>query len=260
VEVKMVADSLISALKQEQELEAEHVHRVLKDETLRQRLIDYIKGGCPDVSASVMDSRLDPEEEARRYLGQRFLPPQKLIEAFNFQYSAEQLDRLAGTVGYFRLFQPFSRELILVAGPPTDLNLLEVRELYPSRFAHRVRGWFTAEKERFSRVDVVKAGQWLVILPEGVPGTENMDYQTQKGRVPDTQRVPNAAEVCYAILAMVCLNEQDRLGRISVRTGSFSHVGCSTTVQYYPRAGIIEVNDDLRNEVKRDGVRIAAAI
>jgi hypothetical protein len=232
-------------------------HKVSGDPARERRLADYIKAGCPEDSAVRVG--LDPESEARRYLGPRFLGPHELSTLLGFSYPFIQLERFARTVRDFQLFEPFSSELCLIAGPPNELNLLQVRDLAPALFTYRVMGWFGDEKETFSRADLVKPGQWLVILPEGVPDTEHMSYLAQKNRIPRNLRVPNAAEVCYAIMVMAAAKVRNMSDRITVRTSSMTKSGVQVTVEYHSRTGTIGVNDNPSNEAKVD-VRIAAAL
>lgn len=90
---------------------------------------------------------------------------------------------------------------MLVAGPATDQNLLGVRALARSLF-YRMNdgdGWFEEAKQTFSRTDMIREGQWLMLRMGDVPNSRSKNWNEQLKLVSDPEYVPNAAEVSYGV-------------------------------------------------------------
>ena len=72
---------------------------------------------------------------------------------------------------------------MLVATAPTDMNLLQVRDLDNQLFYSSRRVTGAESQHTFSREDVVKAGVWLVIQPE--------PYDSLQQNVVDQEKPPS---------------------------------------------------------------------
>lgn len=80
---------------------------------------------------------------ARSILGQDFISPKEIAKARNVTYSDEQLAQAAATLPSQEVPQWFrDHNFFLIAGPPSEKSLLEVRELKSERFYSPTGGWY----------------------------------------------------------------------------------------------------------------------
>ncbi len=145
--------------------------------------------------------------QAEKYLGEDFVPPERLGRHFNksfaenFQYSPEQLDHLADTVPHVSmLIWAQENQHILVPGPISDLCLLDVRKLESDLFIGPAdhSGWW--EEETFPQSDRVNKGEWLLARKTDVPNSRSKKWDEQSELIAASEYVPNVAEVAYGML------------------------------------------------------------
>ena len=179
--------------------------------------------------------------QAEKYLGENFIPPELLMhhesEAYGsrFQYRNVQLKHFADTVPHMSvLMWAQEHNHMLVAGPIAETNLVGVRTLDSSLFFNENdgEGWWENAMETFSRHDVVKDGQWLMLRKGDVPDSRYRDWIYQSRLVTNPEFVPNAAEISYGATVFHKVRGVNTLPNYSVRTssvamsGSHVYVGC----------------------------------
>jgi hypothetical protein len=92
-------------------------------------------------------------------------------------------------------------DYIVLPGPSEAMNLLAIRKLAPTLFFKNpdMESWYTDELVRFSREDVVQPG-WMAIRRSVLPGSLGHTWDDQLSLLSPRERVPNAAEIAWAIL------------------------------------------------------------
>ena len=129
----------------------------------------FAEAGFPKIDftqGAVVQSTLpDGEEMTRLILGDDYLSAEETAKAFGFQYSDAQLEQLAETL-------PTDLETLLVIkadncmlrpGPIVDTHLLGVRTLDKQQFYSKTKGWYSEDKEEFTKTDIVKAATWMIV-------------------------------------------------------------------------------------------------
>jgi hypothetical protein len=221
--------------------------------TARRNLAAYLKMGCPKVNENgeIINPTLpNGEDLARLILGDDYLSPEDVAKAYGWSYQSEQLANFTNMLPDFEeLMWLRSNGYMLTATPPTDTNLLQVRDLDNQLFYSKSEGWYAESKHTFSREDVVKAGQWLAIRKEPYPDSRNKTWADQEALLAKNERVPNAPEVSYAVTAYYKVRGVYLLSGVYVRTSSVDAGGHRVSVGYFDSAGLSVDRcwDDLRD-------------
>ena len=212
----------------------------------RRNLVAYLEMGCPkvDSNGAVVTPQLpEGKDLCRLILGDDFLSPEDVAKVYGFSYSDEQLEHFAETLPDFNTLTWLrSNDYMLVATPPTDHNLLQVRDLGNQLFYSKSEGWYTEDSQKFSRDDVVKAGMWLAIRKEPYPNSLRKTWDEQTALLTDDEHVPNAAEVSYAVTAYSKVRGiyllRYLLRGVYVRTSSVSAGGDRVFVGFFDGGGL----------------------
>lgn len=174
-------------------------------------------------------------QRARDILRRDFIPPQEVADARGVEYTEAQLAYLQYTLPSKEVLQ-WARDncFIVVAGPPSKMNLLDIRELNPQLFRSKSGGWYADKKEKFACRDTVGT-TWLVLRGGPVPSsTAHTWYEQQDrlNRLSDIEHVPNVAEATWGFTTYFEVRGNHPLYSTYVRTSSvassYSHVfvGC----------------------------------
>lgn len=140
------------------------------------------------------------DQMARILLGDDYITAEQMARNYGTSYSDGQLDHFADTLPNMQILNWLHvNGYVLVSGPSTELNLLQVRELDSKLFHSKTRGWYTEGNHEFSTDDMVKAGEWLAIRKEAVPSSFNETWGAQQHFLSEVERVPNVAEASYAV-------------------------------------------------------------
>lgn len=176
-------------------------------------------------------------------LGDDFISHEDVANAYGFHYSDEQVKAFADTLPDEKTLQWLrSNGYMLVATPPTDTNLLQVRDLDNQLFYSKSEGWYAEDKEKFARDDVVKAGEWLMVRKEPYPDSRRKNWGEQKNLLTEVEHVPNAPEVSYAVTAYYKVRGVYLLKGVYVRTSSVDAGGDRVFVGYFDADGL-DVDD-----------------
>lgn len=206
----------------------------------RRNLVAYLEMGCPKVdgNGAVVTPQL-PEgtDLCRPILGDDFLSPEDVAKVYGFSYSDEQMANFAETLpDLVTLMWLRSNGYMLVATPPTDCNLLQVRDLGNQLFYSKSVGQYAEDNQKFSRNDIVKAASWLAIRKEPYPSSLRKTWDEQKALLADEEHVPNAAEVSYAVSAYYKVWGIYLLRGVYVRTSSVA-AGLRVLVGHFDGGG-----------------------
>jgi len=164
----------------------------------RQNLAQYLKLGCPTVDSSGAIATLQlPEGEDlfRLILGDDFVSPEEVAEVYGWEYSEQQRVNLTDALPEFEaLLRLRLKGCIVVATPPVEYTLMELRELDHSIISRKSSRWFIEENQRFSREDTLKAASWLVFRKEPLPNPRRAWWDELTD---EDVSVPNAPEAAY---------------------------------------------------------------
>jgi hypothetical protein len=178
---------------------------------------------------------------SRLILGDDFISPEDVASAYGFSYTKDQLAQFASTLPEEKTIQWLrTNGYMLVAGPTTDLNLLGVRALDRSLFYRKNDGdsWFEDEKHTFSRTDMVRGGQWLMLRKGDVPNSRSKNWKEQASLVTSPEYVPNVAEASYGITVYRKVRGVYLLSDFYVRTSYVDADGVRVIVGYFDEQGL----------------------
>lgn len=214
----------------------EHISGPNNSVVKRRNLAEYLQKGCPRVNdnGEVVTNQLpEGHELARLILGDDCITPEEVATAYGVSYTDEQLEHFADTLPDTQtILWLRANGYMLIAGPPTELNLLQVRELENQLFYSKTEGWYAKDNQKFAKSDVVSACEWLAIRKEEVPNSFSKTWNEQQDLITEVEHIPNAPEVSYAVTAYYKVRGIYLLRGKYVRTSSVSadgghvHVGC----------------------------------
>ena len=172
--------------------------------------------------------------QAVKILGKDFISPQEIEAAFEMKYTAEQLAMLEATVpGDEVLKWMVANEFMLVAGPPTAMSLLDICVKRPELFyANGNDAWYNASEQKFVRNDKIGTA-WLGLRKTIVPRSTSKMWNEQKALLSKKERVPNAAEVTWGVIAYKLARDEFLLPSIYARTNSVSVDDSHVSVGYF---------------------------
>lgn len=221
--------------------------------TARENLAKYLRQGCPNFTkkGEVVTNQLpEGHELARLILGDDYITPKEVANAYGTSYTNEQLEHFVDTLPDTQtILWLRANGYMLIAGPPTEMNLLEVRELDTLLFYSKTEGWWSDSNQTFSREDKVYAGEWLAIRTEAVPNSFSKTWDEQQNLITEDEHVPNAPEVSYAVTAYFKVRDIYLLRSKYVRTSS-SADGYHVNVGDFDERGLYVFNywDDRRHD------------
>ena len=229
----------------------------------RRNLVAFLKAGCPKIDfdkGSVVQITL-PEGEAlaRLILGDDLITPEDIESATGIRYTDEQKAHATETMPDLEMLQAIKADgMMLVFGPPKDLNLLKVRDLDKQMFDLKKDGWYAQSEHSFSRTDKVRGGQWLIIRKTPVDRSTSKNWSEQSAMIKLGDRVPNAAEMSYALLIYQKVRDVYLLANVVVRTSSVDAYGYHVDVGGFRSPGTLLVNSwDSSSRVSLLGVASA---
>jgi len=154
-------------------------------------------------------------------LGDDFISPEDVANVYESHYSDEQMTAFADTLPDEKTLQWLrTNGYMLLATPPSEMNLLQVRGLDNQLFYSKSEGWYAESQQTFSREDVVKAGEWLMVRKEQYFNSRSKNWDEQQKLLTEVEHVPNAPEVSYAVTAYYKVRGVYLLKGVYVRTSS----------------------------------------
>ncbi|MFH0814503.1 MAG: hypothetical protein V1902_00195 [Candidatus Falkowbacteria bacterium] len=178
-------------------------------------------------------------ELASEILGKDFINAAEIEAAFRMKYEAEQLAMLEDSMPSEEVLRWMAaNEYMLVAKPPTEMSLLDVRaekrELFYSKTDD---GWYCKQEQTFARDDKTSAG-WLALRKTIVPNSQSKTWEEQQKLLTKDERVPNAAEVAWGVIAYKAVRNVFLLPTMYARTSSVSALGFHVDVGGFVVAGL----------------------
>jgi len=228
----------------------------------RRNLAEYLKKGCPKVNnnGEVVTNQLpEGHELARLVLGDDYITPEEVATAYGTSYTDEQLEHFADTLPDTQtILWLRANGYMLIAGPSTELNLLQVRELDNKLFYSKTEGWYADKEQKFAREDKVACGEWLAIRKEAVPNSFSKTWTEQQDLITDVEHIPNAPEVSYAVTACFKVRGIYLLRGKYVRTSSVDVDGYHVYIGYFVEDGLYV--DRYWDDNRSDNVGVASAL
>lgn len=248
-------------LTEKEDVEWSHWQHPTNNVTARRNLAEYLQKGCPKVNdnGEVVTNQLpEGHELARLILGDDYITPEEVATAYGTSYSDEQLEHFADTLPDMQtILWLRANGYMLIAGPSTEMNLLQVRELDNKVFYSKTEGWYAKDKEKFARTEVVKAGEWLAIRKDEVPNSFSKTWQEQQDLITEDEHVPNAPEVSYAVTAYFKVRGIYLLRGKYVRTSSVDADGDHVYVGDFGGGGLRV--DDYWDDDRDDRIGVSSA-
>ena len=175
---------------------------------------------------------------ARSILGEDFIPAENIASAFGLSYSKTDLVRLGAYLPDEAALAAIREQgMLLIAGPPRPLSLLDIRELHPGHFYASGRhwnvgraspmndyGWFDDHCESFARRDKARPG-WLAIQKKPLKASCAKTWEDQQSLVREPLLIPNVAEVAWMCAAYAAMHPRGGmlLTKHAVRTSSLPY-------------------------------------
>ena len=218
-----------------------HWQKPIDDIRARRNLAKYLKMGCPTVpNGTVTQPTLtEGEDLARLILGDDLITPEDIEANTGIRYTDEQKAHAAETIPTdLETLQAIKAGECMVIYPHHDMNLLEVRDLNNQLFYLKKDGWYSDDNEKFARTDKVRAGQWLIVRKTPVEGSTSKNWNEQSAMIKSGDRVPNAAEMSYAVTMYYKVRNVYLLKGIYVRTSSVDADRRRVCVGYFESDGL----------------------
>lgn len=189
-------------------------------------------------------------ELARNILGGNFITPKDVAQARNLSYSDVRLAVFKDTLPSREVLVWLrANDYMLVAGPPVELSLLDIRKLNDTLFfSKNGKGWYSFDNETFSRNDTVSP-VWLALRKSAVPDSTKKTWGEQQELLSNNERVPNAAEVTWGLTTYKEVRGVYLMGKIWMRTFSVDSGSRRVGVAIFDQGGIYINNwgDDNRD-------------
>jgi hypothetical protein len=189
------------------------------------------------------------DDAARLILGDNIIFPDEVAEARGFSYTENQLRHFAETLPANEILQALkANNFALVAGPPSPMSLLDVRQTESGLFHSKTGGWY--ENQKFAKDDKILT-EWLAIRQEPVPNSTNRKWSDQLELIKSEERVPNAGEIGWFITTFFKVRGVRLFESVYVRTSSVDSDGYRVLVGIFDSGGLFVCSywDDDRNVI-----------
>lgn len=190
-------------------------------------------------------SKLPDYTEARSILGKDFISADQIMTSRGVTYTEDQLIALGKSLPDKATLEAIrDAGMMLVAGPPTAMSMLDIRTLNPDYFYSKGpdqddEGWYDNASEKFAKTDKVEARSWLALRKEPVDDSLGKNWEEQKALVAEPLYVPNAAEATWCLTTYKAVNDVYLLeGEIYVRTSSLVSDGGRVNVGRFDAEGL----------------------
>lgn len=169
---------------------------------------------------------------AKDILGQDFISPEEIYETRGITYTDEQLTKFGETLPSKDLLEWCRyRNIMLVAGPPQAMSILDIRAIEPNCFTNysccsdeEERGWpKKGHGKVFARNDKIGSG-WLALLKEPVANSLGESWDKQRELVTNPMVVPNVAEVAWGLTTYKTVRGIRLFPGFEVRTSSVDSI------------------------------------
>ena len=215
----------------------------INNRAARRNLADFLKAGCQKLTiptnGAAPSADMTGYELASAILGKDFITPEEISSARpGIVYTEAQLEEFESTL-------PSREELdwlrdngfMLVAGPPRPMSLLEIRDIKNEYLYSKTGGWYSNDKEKFSRDDKAVT-KWLKLRKGPVPNSTKKNWSEQQPLLSDIEYVPNAAETTWSVTSYKAVRGVYLLPNVYVRTSSLGSGGARVSVGSFDAKGL----------------------
>ena len=228
----------------EEGLHDEVLHVLINDAKARRQVVQLMNAFAGSSGTSPTLQR------AHDILGDDFISPQEIAEARGVSYTEAQLASLASTLPGKEVLQ-WARDngFAVVAGPPSEMSLLDIHELNTGLFYSKNDPWFADKRQKFARNDKVGT-TWFIVRKDPVPNSTRKTWGEQQELLNDAERVPNVAEVAWFFTTYAAVRGIRLVPNVYVRTSSVLSDGRRVDVGSFGGRGL-SVRDywgDLRSD------------
>ena len=187
---------------------------------------------------------------ARTILGKDFISPEEIAKSRKgVVYTNEQLANFGDTLPAQDVLE-WCRDngMMLVAGPPSAMSLLDIRNLKSDYFYSKKDGWYAEDRQTFSRNDNAES-VWIALRKEPIAGSLSKNWSEQSDLISDPMSVPNAAEAVWGLTTYKAVRGVYLLPNLYVRTSSLDSDGLRVNMGSFDARGlhIYYYWDDLRD-------------
>jgi len=178
-------------------------------------------------------------DDARAILGNDFITPEEIAVARKLTYGDDLFRHFAETLPSEEVFQWLrDNGFVLIAGTPSPMSLLEVRNLNAQLFYTTEGGWYAEPKQKFSRDDKVIA-EWLMLRKGIVSNSTGKTWDEQQGLLTEAEYVPNAPETTWGETTYKEVRNAWLFPNIYARTSSVDSDGNRVRVGYSADGGVV---------------------
>jgi hypothetical protein len=117
------------------------------------------------------------------------------------------------------------------------MSLLEIRDTKNEYLYSKTGGWYSNDKEKFSRDDKATT-KWLKLRKGPVPNSTKKNWNEQQPLLSDVEYVPNAAEATWGVTSYKAVRGVYLLPNVYVRTSSLDSGGNRVDVGYFDVEGL----------------------
>ncbi|OGI83337.1 hypothetical protein A2997_02495 [Candidatus Nomurabacteria bacterium RIFCSPLOWO2_01_FULL_36_10b] len=195
-------------------------------------------------------------ENVKKVLGEDFITPEEISATCRIQYSPQQLIYFMDhPPDYDNIIWCKNNGFMLVAGPPNDMNLLQIRHsMEKTLFCNQY--WYTGEW--FGKNDWVKPS-WLMVRKREVPHSKHKNWMEQKTLVRQPEYIPNVAELAWAVIMYKKVRGVYLLPNYMLRTSSVSDDGHHVEVGKFDEGGLLLTHFSLDYNNRNKLMGIASA-
>lgn len=177
-------------------------------------------------------------DTARTILGQDFISPEEIATARGVTYTDEQLAKFGDSLPDQEALE-WCRDngMMLVAGPPKAMSLLDVRSIKADYFYSKEGGWYADKAQKFAKNDKAEP-VWIALRKEPVADSRNKTWPDQQELVSAPMAVPNVAEAVWGITTYKAVRGVYLLPDVYVRTSSVDSGGNRVRVGDFDADGL----------------------
>ncbi len=187
-------------------------------------------------------AKMSNYETAKTILGKDFISPEEIATARGVTYTDDQLAKFGDTLPDQESLE-WCRDngMMLVAGPPKSMSLLDVRAVKKGYFYSKEGGWYSNKSEKFAKNDKAEP-VWIALRKEPVADSLDKNWSEQSELVAEPMVVPNAAEAVWGYTTYKAVRGIYLLPNIYVRTSSLGSDGNRVLVGSFDADGLYVVD------------------
>ncbi len=211
------------------------------DEDGLQRLIErggefqaYVTAGLTRFTSKLPNNTL-----ARSILGNDFISADEIATARGLTYTEDQLIKLGCRLPDQATLEALrDGGMMLVAGPPKSMSLIDVRAVKADFFFSKEGGWYSEKTQKFARNDKAEP-VWIALCKEPVADSLSKNWSEQSELIVEPMTVPNAAEVIWVLTTYKAVRGVYLLPNLYVRTSDLDSDGGRVYVGNFDSDGLV---------------------